>query len=949
MTCTMAARQQKKRFANSNIPDQHRSNKKPKFDPPDTLLTLKSRIDLRWDDKLNKVIPRRDQIGISWSHLAPFIESPSKCPSGLADVACIPQEIFSLENLSGVLSHEAWATHLTEANRKFLTQFLPIGTSAEEVVRLLHTGQNHHFGNPFLRWSFSLCHGILHPDAVLKKEQQTRADKKAYHAGINNYHSGMIEILKKWKEKWLSCDSTESFYKHNPAKQEDLQLHGEQIIFSKGPKKEMPMKVVRNGDFSKFMSYIKISRSQHDLVKRMKQSGDGIQTKHLTRVIGDINNFHVKPYETLVEDEKKRLHNYWAVLSCKDIPTAFVARRDRELLIENLRKSVCLGLAQKGISVVEEAEQVTERTEEIGQDGARQSGDISDEQELVEISPQDMLQVGNDHNPVLEDEEVKDTTDTDTSCSHDSPDMKMKEHDVMDMNSTRNTSLSQNSSDGDQDLENISGTNSGTDNGSILDKKVENSEDMRYRNEISGSPGMEDEDSKDTCCIDTTLQDHNSQNMRAQDSNGITHKIIPIKGLHSSNMLVQDINNASCASLPIRDHGSSDEQDDGFKNITYPNASTGHAMTNIPSAISNQQMNHIIVDQKQAVNIAITPSHISLLFSKPLSEKGHVKENILPMVPTVKCEKGLWQTPNTVDTVYCRPESSLNTGSRDLQLIHHFSGGQATIVDMGRDIRSGQKAQVPIVAALPMLQPCTNQHKNQQLVSGAKGIAVAPSYSLGHANGIKQSIDQYSTVNNQVSQSAPVRDPLQGQGQLLDQSHNDLYLQQLQKNLHFVAGLCTQETFPMVERQSSAARTPVDLSGNWFRNEDTSHNNWSAMDRGVSEAQDLPRGSSADGSLFSVLSQYEQASSRVQLGAPSSNQSNETRSLVRPAQDAVPVAQNVALPTPDIYGYSSQSLPRNTGSHVDASRNNLQWANLTQESRGVPGPSFGQFQDPWSG
>ena len=57
-----------------------------------------------------------------------------------------------------------------------------------------------------------------------------------------------------------------------------------------------------------------ITRSQHDLVKRMKQSGDGIQTKHLTGVIGDIDNFHVKPYETLMEDEKKKLHAYWSVI-----------------------------------------------------------------------------------------------------------------------------------------------------------------------------------------------------------------------------------------------------------------------------------------------------------------------------------------------------------------------------------------------------------------------------------------------------------------------------------------------------------------------------------------------------------------------------------------------------------------------------------------------------------
>jgi hypothetical protein len=45
-----------------------------------------------------------------------------------------------------------WSTCLTEAERKFLKQFLPSETDAEENVHLLLTGKNHHFGNPFLSW-----------------------------------------------------------------------------------------------------------------------------------------------------------------------------------------------------------------------------------------------------------------------------------------------------------------------------------------------------------------------------------------------------------------------------------------------------------------------------------------------------------------------------------------------------------------------------------------------------------------------------------------------------------------------------------------------------------------------------------------------------------------------------------------------------------------------------
>lgn len=45
----------------------------------------------------------------------------------------------------------------------------------------------------------------------------------------------------------------------------------------------------------------------------MKQSGDGIKTKHLTRVIGDLDKFHVKPYRTLIDDEQRKLREHWLV------------------------------------------------------------------------------------------------------------------------------------------------------------------------------------------------------------------------------------------------------------------------------------------------------------------------------------------------------------------------------------------------------------------------------------------------------------------------------------------------------------------------------------------------------------------------------------------------------------------------------------------------------------
>lgn len=68
-----------------------------------------------------------------------------------------------------------------------------------------------------------------------------------------------------------------------------------------------------NNLFFFFLSILQVSRAQHQLIKNIKHSADGIQPKLLGRVLGDIQCFHVHPYETFEEEEKKRLHEHWLV------------------------------------------------------------------------------------------------------------------------------------------------------------------------------------------------------------------------------------------------------------------------------------------------------------------------------------------------------------------------------------------------------------------------------------------------------------------------------------------------------------------------------------------------------------------------------------------------------------------------------------------------------------
>jgi hypothetical protein len=57
-----------------------------------------------------------------------------------------------------------------------------------------------------------------------------------------------------------------------------------------------------------------ISRTQLNHIKRLKHSGDGIQTKHVSRVVGGLDKFAVKPFGALMEGEQIRLREHWSVM-----------------------------------------------------------------------------------------------------------------------------------------------------------------------------------------------------------------------------------------------------------------------------------------------------------------------------------------------------------------------------------------------------------------------------------------------------------------------------------------------------------------------------------------------------------------------------------------------------------------------------------------------------------
>ncbi|CAK9166175.1 unnamed protein product [Ilex paraguariensis] len=417
----------KKRVNASSIVDcttkgQHKAKKK-KLRLPQHGLNMRPTISLEWDDKKKSVVAKREQIGISWTASSPFIDAVPLCSNILADILTVPREIFELENLTEVLSYEVWQTRLSESEQNLLTQCLPKGAEPQEVVQELLAGDNFHFGNPFLRWGSLLCSGNLHPDHVIHREKNYKANKKAYCSELQKYHNDMIGNLQMWKGRWESCKDPENesvqkiwrskklAEKSVPAHANGFRLcdsdenpvatsescswaadekacssdnpnlmHGEpqRLICRKGNmeckydyssdglkvaarhrKVERLHKYnIQCGDGAKYMSYIKVSREQHQRVKSsMKHSSNSIQHRSLNSVLGNLDTFHVQPFEVFEEEERQKLHEHWLQLAIRDLPAAVANWRRRQEEKWELTKSLEQELEEKLKSLKEDEEE----------------------------------------------------------------------------------------------------------------------------------------------------------------------------------------------------------------------------------------------------------------------------------------------------------------------------------------------------------------------------------------------------------------------------------------------------------------------------------------------------------------------------------------------------------------------------------------------------------------
>ncbi|XP_014511574.1 protein PFC0760c isoform X2 [Vigna radiata var. radiata] len=142
---------------------------------------------------------------------------------------------------------------------------------------------------------------------------------------------------------------------------------------------KLPKRNSHSSDGDKYMSYIKISRQQHELVKNMKQSGKSIQSRSLNRVLGNLEKIHVQPYNIFVKEEKKKLQEHWLLVVNKDLPEAYVNWKERQRQRHAVINSLVAEMKDRSNSFLEEEDDVNSGSELKDQDDMNSGSELHDQ------------------------------------------------------------------------------------------------------------------------------------------------------------------------------------------------------------------------------------------------------------------------------------------------------------------------------------------------------------------------------------------------------------------------------------------------------------------------------------------------------------------------------------------------------------------------------------------
>lgn len=159
---------------------------------------------LDWDAQEQKVVPKRNQVAVSWHHLFSHSFWGNHKRFAVADVIEVPPELFQLKDSKDVLTLEAWKGCLSSSERQLLKELLPKGADHESLVRSILDGDIFHFGNPLADWRTNLNSISIpiqyHPQGVGNIQLNVR---QASEPKLVNKNSSRLQspLLHVWRNK----------------------------------------------------------------------------------------------------------------------------------------------------------------------------------------------------------------------------------------------------------------------------------------------------------------------------------------------------------------------------------------------------------------------------------------------------------------------------------------------------------------------------------------------------------------------------------------------------------------------------------------------------------------------------------------------------------------------------------------------------------------------------
>ncbi|GMI93946.1 hypothetical protein like AT5G13950 [Hibiscus trionum] len=189
---------------------------------------------------------------------------------------------------------------------------------------------------------------------------------------------------------------------------------------------------IQQSDGAKYMSYVKISKKQHELIKNMRQSTRSIQSKSLNHILGDIGSLHVLPYEIFEEEELRNLHEHWLRLVKEDLPAVYASRREIQLQKREIAKLLEQEMEEKLNPVFEdEVEEDTGKLQDQENDvgtnldvvGAQKDDPerlIEDQKDAEAIESESNMEEEDGPDKLLEDQKDAEATESKSSMEEES-------------------------------------------------------------------------------------------------------------------------------------------------------------------------------------------------------------------------------------------------------------------------------------------------------------------------------------------------------------------------------------------------------------------------------------------------------------------------------------------------------------------------------------------------